>query len=255
MQPPTSCESYFHGLAIMIPKWQSTRGDEYALREAVAFIMYHSKKSEFVAMTKGLVGHKYSPTLVASSQLKGGVHEGHILDALQNMILFKHDLETVQFAQLCSTKRTNLIEARIKRQAGQRAAIAVDKLSMNLKMGPGDSVGVSKESTSIDGIACKIQKAEVDDCPRPMPPFPFKDTNFEVGTEKLDLLRQVWKRSDEIAELVKMKTKQIPTQPTNDEGRPDSDNDSEHGDNSDNDNDNNNDNNSDSDNSEHGEGV
>jgi hypothetical protein len=173
------------------------------------------------------------------------------------MILFKHDLETVQFAQLCSTKRTNLIEARIKRQAGQRAAIAVDKLSMNLKMGPGDSVGVSKESTSIDGIACKIQKAEVDDCPRPMPPFPFKDTNFEVGTEKLDLLRQVWKRCDEIAELVKMKAKQIPKQPTNDEGRPDSDNDSEHGDNSDNDNDNdnNNDNNSDSDNSEHSEGV
>ena len=246
----TACESYFHAESMFIPKSQSIKGEQYTFRENVAFLAYHSKRSELISMSRKLCGHKYAPTLVASFHQKGGVHEGYILDTLAE--LYKDDWETMKNIELSNNKRDHLIKSRVDKQRQQKATIAEDKLSTILKMGPKETA--TGKFTHIDGLACNVQKIENKDCPRPVPPFPFKNTNYLVGEEPMQLLREVWSHSDTIRELVKQKCNQTSEQnDNNDKGKQennsdDSDNDIDSGNDNDNDSDNDNDNDSDSDN-------
>jgi hypothetical protein len=187
------CESYFHWLAIMIPKWQHMRGPEYILREAVAFLAYHSKKDEFVSLQKKLVPNKYQPTLIASNGQKAGVHMGYIFDALVD--IFPDDPVTNAYVTHCRKCMAALKSKRLTRQAAQREANSNSALDSNLKLMPSE-LDTSEEFQ---------QQAEVKDCPRQNPPFPFKKEDLHLGplSEIKKLLEQVWHRTDEIKLLFK----------------------------------------------------
>ena len=56
----TICESYFHWLGIMVPKWQNVTKNEYILREAAAFIAFSKRQDDKLLYTKKLRQHKYA---------------------------------------------------------------------------------------------------------------------------------------------------------------------------------------------------
>ena len=48
----TICESYFHWLGIMVPKWQNVTKGEYSLREAAAYIAFCNRQDDKSLFTK-----------------------------------------------------------------------------------------------------------------------------------------------------------------------------------------------------------
>ena len=63
----TICESYFHWLGIMIPKWQNVPKMEYILREAAAYIAFCKRQDDKCLFTQKLRQHKYASTLVGTA--------------------------------------------------------------------------------------------------------------------------------------------------------------------------------------------
>jgi hypothetical protein len=178
-------ESYFHLLAIMIPKVYSTKGAQYELKEAVAFLAYHSKRHEFVAMMKKLVVHKYAATLHASNSQKGGQNQSYVLDALAE--LFPGDAATMNYVKKRRARVASLIEKRLETQSSQRATVAQSDCLAQFKLMP-DAADTTGEIQ---------QKVQVEGCPRTVPPFPFKRDDI-ITPEKLALLRQCWSHTGDI---------------------------------------------------------
>jgi hypothetical protein len=82
-----------------------------------------------------------------------------------------------------------LLAKRLSRQEKERAEVASCELRSNLKLGP------STTDTS-GGIQ---QKVEVKDCPRPVPPFPFKrDDILSAYPVKVALLQKVWLYTEDL---------------------------------------------------------
>ena len=78
----------------------------------------------------------------------------------------------------------------------QRQKTMSSTLLSNLHLGPGDGGGTVKRG---------VQKVEREDCPRPVPPFPFKnDGEMESKEQKLHL-DEVWSYTDLIKEIGKEK--------------------------------------------------
>jgi hypothetical protein len=78
----TICESYFHWVGIMIPKWQNVTKMEYILREASAYIAFEKRQDDKFLFTKKLRQHKYASTLVGTAGQKNGRIERYMMEAL-----------------------------------------------------------------------------------------------------------------------------------------------------------------------------
>ena len=187
-------------LCIWIPKWQSVKGSEYSLREAAAYLAFHSKNDQYVELASKLVGHKYAATLTASRGQKGSIHQANVLDGLD--ALFPNDRSTRRMTEVSRRELNRLLQSRLKTQRTHMAEIARNKLQTNLKMGPGAS---TNSYISRDGMLCGEQKAEVDSCPRPVPPFPFMRDDSLASTEQIQLLEEVWAFTNDTRELAKVK--------------------------------------------------
>ena len=71
----TICESYFHCLGIMVPKWQNVTKMKYILREVAAYIAFSKRQDDKCLFTKKLKQHKYASTLVGTAGQKNGRYE------------------------------------------------------------------------------------------------------------------------------------------------------------------------------------
>ena len=193
-------ESYFGNLAIMIPKCISIKDREYEPKEAAAYLAWQSKRGEFVDLQKRLCAHKYAATLTASNGQKGGIHQSYVLDGLEE--LFGEDDATKKQVMTCREKVKALIKNRLEMQRLQRQKTMSSTLLSNLHLGPGDGGGTVKRG---------VQKVEREDCPRPVPPFPFKnDGEMESKEQKLHLDEvyiyiYIWSYTDLIKEIGKEK--------------------------------------------------
>jgi hypothetical protein len=81
----TECESYFHWMGIMVPKWQNVTGYEYIIKERAAFIAFYTHQKQKMFLLKKLVKSKYANTLTVSAAQKNGRHEIHILNAIRDI--------------------------------------------------------------------------------------------------------------------------------------------------------------------------
>ena len=165
------CESYFHWLAINIPKWMNCGGEQYRLLEAVAFIAFITRSEEMVQLSKKLVGNKYAPTLVAVQHQKKSKHRTFVLDALQKLF---PDSATQQAVVRARNTILQLFHARKKRQLIEMAKVDESALLRNLKMGP------SSETATFDVTA------------RPVPSFPFPNVALHTSPEQNQELEDVW---------------------------------------------------------------
>jgi hypothetical protein len=173
----------------------------YVLLEAVAYLAYQSKRSEYVAMAKKLCGNKYADTLAATSSMKGGGNQGFILDALASIFT---DSDTQLDVEVKRKKRDRLIEIRQLKQEEQVQEHASNPLLAVLELGPREGQSSTFSSTE-DGTGRRTQTVESKDCPRSVPPFPFRAVGYEEPESQKALLREVWGFTEKIKEKVKSK--------------------------------------------------
>jgi hypothetical protein len=106
----TGCESYFHTLAIFIPKWANTLAEEYMALEAAAFIISSCRQKDKELGTKALSYNKSAHKLMVSAGQKNPMYE-------RPLVLFYRAL----FADSTIMNFVDEVERRITKQQERRS--------------------------------------------------------------------------------------------------------------------------------------
>ena len=183
----TICESYFHWLGIMVPKWQNVTKMEYILREAAAYIAFCKRQDNKCLFTKKLRQHKYASTLVGTAGQKNGRYERYVLEAITDIVAsdpasintVNHFLDKIRTELQNRQARLNLLTAFYEK----------DVTAQNLKMGP---VKHEYRTAGEDGVLAGKQVQESMHSAKPVPPFPFLNENLLTSEADKDRLNDIW---------------------------------------------------------------
>ena len=183
----TICESYFHWLGIMVPKWQNVTKNEYILREAAAYVAFCERQDDKLLFTKKLRQHKYASTLVGTAGQKNSRYERHIFEAVLSVL--STDPASVNSANC-------ILEKIQKRQQNREARLNVitenfssDVTAQNLRMGP---VKHEYRTAGVDGVLSGKQNQESTNSAKPVPPFPFRNEELLKSDNDKQRLIDIW---------------------------------------------------------------
>lgn len=183
----TICESYFHWVGIMIPKWQNVTKMEYILREASAYIAFEKRQDDKFLFTKKLRQHKYASTLVGTAGQKNGRIERYMMEALLSVC--SKDL-TVKVAVDMNLEKIEKKRTLRREKLQQLSSIFEDDTTaQNLKMGP---IKHEFRTAGEDGVLAGKQLSEYVKSARPVPPFPFMKENLLITDDDKNRLSNVW---------------------------------------------------------------
>ena len=183
----TICESYFHWMGIMVPKWQNVTKVEYILREAAAYITFCKRQDDKCLFTKKLRQHKYASTLVGTAGQKNGRYERYILEAIKTII--PSDQSTTNAINHFFNKIRIRQEDRQQKLSGITASFESDILAKNLKMGP---IKHEYRTAGADGVLSGVQHKESEKSAKPVPPFPFLKEDLLLTDEDKQRLNDIW---------------------------------------------------------------
>jgi hypothetical protein len=183
----TICESYFHWLGIMVPKWQNVTKGEYALREAAAYIAF-CKRQDFKSLfTKKLRQHKNASTLVGTAGQKNGKYERYVVEAILDIV--SSDPSTVNAGQHLYDKINARLQKRQKRLDMLNEKLESDITAQNLKMGP---VKHEYRTAGGDGVLSGRQYQDSATSANPVPPFPFRKEDLLTSDVDRQRLSNIW---------------------------------------------------------------
>jgi hypothetical protein len=183
----TICESYFHWLGIMVPKWQNVTKNEYILREAAAYIAFCKRQDDKLLFTKKLRQHKYASTLIGTAGQKNSKHERHILEAVLNVVSSDPASVNSAYGFLDKTrKRQDCREARLNFIMEKYTD---DITAQNLGMGP---VKHEYRTAGGDGHLSGKQYQESATSAKPVPPFPFRKEELLKNADDKQRLIDIW---------------------------------------------------------------
>ena len=183
----TICESYFHWLGIMVPKWQNVTKFEYILRESAAYIAFCKRQDDKCLFTKKLRQHKYASTLVGTAGQKNGRYERYILEAVMEIV--GDDKASVNTITHLLQKLRVRLENRNERLTKLNETYEQDITAQNLKMGP---VRHEFRTAGGDGVLSGKQLQESTHSAKPVPPFPFLKQDLLTNESDKKRLNDIW---------------------------------------------------------------
>ena len=190
----TICESYFHWLGIMVPKWQNVTKSEYILREAAAFIAFSKRQDDKFLYTKKLRQHKYASTLVGTAGQKNPRYERYIFEAISHIA--SSDSSSMNSANHFFSKIQKGRDQRQERLGLLNEEYETDITAQNLKMGP---VKHEFRTAGADGVLSGKQLHESTQSAKPVPPFPFCKENLLTSEVDKQRLNNIWEWSRSIS--------------------------------------------------------
>ena len=189
----TICQSYFHWLGIMVPKWQNVTKNEYILREAAAFIAFSKRQDDKLLYTKKLRQHKYASTLVGTAGQKNARYERFIFEAISHVV--PSDLSSMNAVCHFENKIRKSREQRQNRLGLLNEVYETDITAQNLKIGP---VKHEFRTAGSDSVLSGKQLQESTYSAKPVPPFPFCKEDLLTNEEDMKRLNDIWEWSRSI---------------------------------------------------------
>lgn len=183
----TICESYFHWLGIMVPKWQNVTKNEYVLRETAAYVAFCKRQDDKALFTKRLKQHKYASTLIGTAGQKNGRYERHILDAVVSIVA--GDPASINSANKFIGKMNKRKENREARLNVITENFLSDVTAQNLGMGP---IKHEYRTAGRDGVLSGRQYQESAASAKPVPPFPFRNEELLKSSNDKQRLIDIW---------------------------------------------------------------
>lgn len=183
----TICESYFHWLGIMVPKWQNVTKVEYILRESAAYIAFCKRQDDKSLFTKKLRQHKYASTLIGTAGQKNGRYERYILEAVMEIV--GADTASINTVNFFLHKLQVRLDNRHDRLNKLNETFETDTTAQNLKMGP---VKHEYRTAGGDGVLSGKQYQESANSAKPVPPFPFLKEDLLINESDKKRLDNIW---------------------------------------------------------------
>ena len=178
----TICESYFHWLAIFIPKWANTLPAEYTAREAAAFLIFKLRRRDKILCMKSLAFNKNVQNLVATAGQKTYANETFLTMCLQELL--PSDANTMRYVNVRIHRFTKAIRRRLIYARKCSDIVGSDIVAQNRGLGLHDSS--PRVIFSTDGMMSGRQLVESNTSLKTCTLFPFMKESLILSTEHLE---------------------------------------------------------------------